>query len=123
MNIKKIYRYFKEVCVSTTKATPEHLILWYYEDSLKKLYFEFIQLLEELSHDNLEYVKNKSLSSIYELLVAKPEQEKNLLTLLVNKLVSHIKNINIKYKNNINIIYIINLFNNTKKKEKNNKTK
>jgi len=39
-----------------------------------------------MSHDNLDFVKNKAISTIFELLVAKPEQEKNLLTLLVNKL-------------------------------------
>ncbi|ORX55432.1 CBF-domain-containing protein [Piromyces finnis] len=79
-------RYFKDQNVTNSGVTSKHLILWYYEDSLKKLYFEFIQALEEMSHDNLDFVKNKAISTIYELLVAKPEQEKNLLTLLVNKL-------------------------------------
>ncbi|ORX82922.1 CBF-domain-containing protein [Anaeromyces robustus] len=79
-------KYFKDQDVTNSSVTPKHLLLWYFEDSLKKLYFEFIQALEEMSHDNLDFVKNKAISSIFELLVAKPEQEKNLLTLLVNKL-------------------------------------
>jgi len=55
-----------------------------------------------MSHDNLDFVKNKAISTIFELLVAKPEQEKNLLTLLVNKLVC----IYINYYNKIMLYYI-----------------
>jgi len=41
-----MFRYFKDHDVTNSSVTPKHLILWYYEDSLKKLYFEFIQALE-----------------------------------------------------------------------------
>jgi ribosome biogenesis protein MAK21 len=42
--------------------------------------------LEKFSLDPLEFVKAKALSAIHELLSKKPEQENNLLPLLVNKM-------------------------------------
>jgi ribosome biogenesis protein MAK21 len=69
-----------------TNLTDEQLILMYFEDHLKTLYFEFITLLEKLSHDSILYVRMKIVSHIFALLKAKPEQEANLLRLGVNKL-------------------------------------
>ncbi|KAI9359205.1 CBF/Mak21 family-domain-containing protein [Zopfochytrium polystomum] len=79
-------KYFRDRPLFSSDVTERHLIMWYFEDQLKKLYFEFLQLLEELSKDPLSYVKSKALFYICELLVAKPEQEANLLSLLINKL-------------------------------------
>lgn len=70
------------------KVTNRHLLRWYFEDCLKTKYFELLKTLESLSHDTLVAVKLSSLNITYELLVNKPEQEQNLLRLLVNKLVS-----------------------------------
>ena len=64
----------------------EQLILMYFEDHLKSLYFNFITMLEKLSHDSILYVRMKIVSHIFSLLKAKPEQEANLLRLGVNKL-------------------------------------
>lgn len=66
--------------------TNEQLILMYFEDHLKTMYFEFITLLERLSHDSILYVRMKIVGHIFSLLKAKPEQEANLLRLGVNKL-------------------------------------
>ncbi|KAL5035406.1 hypothetical protein BDV3_005343 [Batrachochytrium dendrobatidis] len=79
-------KYFVDQPVLSKKTTREHLILWYFEDALKKAYFSFIQLIEELTKDPLPHIKNKMLSIVFDLLTAKPEQEQNLLSLLVNKL-------------------------------------
>eukprot|EP00842_Homolaphlyctis_polyrhiza_P005964 jgi/Hompol1/6369/HPOL_004958-RA len=79
-------KYFVDQPVLSKIATPVHMIVWYFEDVLKKAYFDFIQLLEELAHDLLSHVKSKALGTIFELLSSKPEQEQNLLTLLMNKL-------------------------------------
>lgn len=49
-------------------------------------YATFISSLESLSLDNLEFVKDRAIKTIYDLLVSRPEQESNLLSLLVNKL-------------------------------------
>jgi ribosome biogenesis protein MAK21 len=62
------------------------LVLFAFEDRLKKLYFEFLGSLEQLTHDTLPYIRSKAISHILDLLVTRPEQEKNLLLLLVNKL-------------------------------------
>ena len=43
-------------------------------------------MLEEASRDNLEFLKEKALKAIAQLLLTKPEQEARLLSALVNKL-------------------------------------
>lgn len=49
-------------------------------------YASFVETLDTLSRDNLEFVKDRAVKSMYELLSAKPEQEARLLAALVNKL-------------------------------------
>lgn len=39
-------KYFADQPFMNGKCTPTHLILWYFEDVLKKFYYRFIQLLE-----------------------------------------------------------------------------
>lgn len=68
------------------KITQAHLISWVYEDWLKETYFKIIQLLEIWCSDEIEYSRMKAIDFVYALLKDKPEQESNLLTLLVNKL-------------------------------------
>ena len=63
-----------------------HLISWAYEDWLKTTYFEILKTLESWSNDEIAFARGKSVEYIYELLRDKPEQEANLLRLLVNKL-------------------------------------
>lgn len=43
-------------------------------------------MVEEASRDNLEFLKEKALKALAQLLIAKPEQEARLLAALVNKL-------------------------------------
>lgn len=68
------------------KITEMHLIAWVYEDWLKDTYFKILQLLEAWSSDEIEYSRSRALDFVYGLLKDKPEQESNLLRLLVNKL-------------------------------------
>ncbi|TQV95981.1 CCAAT-box-binding transcription factor [Cordyceps javanica] len=68
------------------KISEEHLISWIFEDWLKAVYFKIIQLLEGWCSDEIEYSRIKAVDFVYGLLKEKPEQETNLLTLLVNKL-------------------------------------
>lgn len=63
-----------------------HLIAWAYEDWLKKQYFEMLKILEGWSNDEVEYSRNRAVTFVWELLKEKPEQEENLLRLLINKL-------------------------------------
>ncbi|KAF2266795.1 CBF-domain-containing protein [Lojkania enalia] len=63
-----------------------HLIAWAYEDWLKKQYFEMLKIIEGWCNDEVEYSRSRSLTFIWELLKEKPEQEENLLRLLINKL-------------------------------------
>ena len=66
--------------------TNPHLIFWVFEDWLKTTYFQIIQLLESWSRDEVGHFRTKALDFVYGLLSEKPEQEANLLALLVNKL-------------------------------------
>lgn len=68
------------------RLTRAQLIMWAYEDWLKGAYFKVIQLLELWCSDEIEYSRSRSLDFVFGLLRDKPEQEANLLRLLVNKL-------------------------------------
>lgn len=68
------------------QITKAHLISWAYEDWLKELYFEMLKVLEGWCNDEVEYARSRAVTYVYELLKEKPEQESNLLRLLVNKL-------------------------------------
>lgn len=63
-----------------------HLVVWAYEDWLKRTYFEMLQVLENWCGDEVDYARSRAVTYVYELLKDKPEQEENLLRLLVNKL-------------------------------------
>jgi ribosome biogenesis protein MAK21 len=77
---------FKEYPLMHPQMNNQHLILWYVEDCLKKYYWEFIKILEQETHDVVYFYKTKGVDILWSLLVEKPEQERNLLLLLVNKL-------------------------------------
>lgn len=68
------------------KLTKAHLIMWAFEEWLKNTYFKIIQLLELWCSDEIEYSRSRSLDFVFGLLRDKPEQEANLMRLLVNKL-------------------------------------
>jgi ribosome biogenesis protein MAK21 len=78
--------YFRDRPLWDKGIKDEHLIVWAYEDFLKKYYFEFLQTVEALSHDTLLHVRHNMVTCMHDLLAGKPEQEQNLLKLLVNKL-------------------------------------
>lgn len=63
-----------------------HLISFAYEDWLKTTFFEVLQVLEQWCNDEVAYARAKAVDYVYSLLKDKPEQEANLLRLLVNKL-------------------------------------
>ncbi|KAK1757553.1 CBF/Mak21 family-domain-containing protein [Echria macrotheca] len=66
--------------------TEAHLAMWAYEDWLKGAFFRILQLLEMWCSDEIEYSRSRALDFVFGLLRSKPEQEANLLRLLVNKL-------------------------------------
>ncbi|KAI9819961.1 MAG: hypothetical protein M1827_006531 [Pycnora praestabilis] len=63
-----------------------HLIYWAYEDWLKNMYFDMLKILESWCSDEVEFARGRAITYVWELLKEKPEQESNLLRLLVNKL-------------------------------------
>ncbi|KIK87379.1 hypothetical protein PAXRUDRAFT_831842 [Paxillus rubicundulus Ve08.2h10] len=79
-------KYFRDQPLAHPGVDDQHLLVWYFEDWLKKYFFSVLQSLETLSTDPLPYVRTQALSFIYTLLREKPEQEHNLLRLLINKL-------------------------------------
>lgn len=66
--------------------TKAHLISWAYEDWLKDSYFDMLKVLEGWCNDEIEFARLRAVTYTYELLKEKPEQEANLLRLLVHKL-------------------------------------
>ncbi|KAI9483678.1 MAG: CBF/Mak21 family-domain-containing protein [Benjaminiella poitrasii] len=78
--------YFADRPLASDDVQDSHLLLWAFEDHLKKTYLEYLKMMEELARDTLMYVRNNMVVCMFDLLVNKPEQEQNLLKLLVNKL-------------------------------------
>ncbi|XP_027337939.1 CCAAT/enhancer-binding protein zeta [Abrus precatorius] len=72
--------------IPETKDGYSLLLFWYWEECLKQRYERFVVALEEASRDMLPALKNKALKSIYVLLSRKSEQERRLLSALINKL-------------------------------------
>ena len=67
-------------------VTESHLVFWAYEDWLKSIFFEVLKILETWSNDEVVFARGRAVDYIFSLLKEKPEQEMNLLRLLVNKL-------------------------------------
>jgi len=65
---------------------PVHLITWAYEDWLKTTFFEVLKIIESWCNDEVAFARGRAVDYCYQLLKDKPEQEANLLRLLVNKL-------------------------------------
>ncbi|KAL2042872.1 hypothetical protein N7G274_004632 [Stereocaulon virgatum] len=63
-----------------------HLIVWAYEDWLKSTFFEVLKIIETWYNDEVAFARGKAVDYVCQLLKEKPEQEANLLRLLVNKL-------------------------------------
>ena len=78
-----------------------HLISWAYEDWLKSIYFEVIKIIETWCNDEVVFARGKAVDHVSQLLREKPEQEANLLRLLVNKLGDSDKKIASKASYNI----------------------
>ncbi|GAA5841724.1 hypothetical protein JCM11251_007066 [Rhodosporidiobolus azoricus] len=62
------------------------LVLFAFEDWFKKWFFQILQALEQMSVDPLAHPRNQAVMHLANLLRDKPEQESNILRLLVNKL-------------------------------------
>lgn len=60
--------------VPANKEGSRHLLFFFVEDCLKKRYSSFVTGLEECSRDNLEFLKDKALKAMYDLLRSKSEQ-------------------------------------------------
>lgn len=83
---RKLKQFAKQVGLGSSGVTDLHLLIWTYEDWLKSFYFEVVKVLEGLCSDQLEFARSHAVGYVWELLKEKPEQEANLLRLLVNKL-------------------------------------
>jgi len=83
---RKLKAFTKQVGLGSSAVTDLHLLVWTYEDWLKSFYFEVLKVLEGLCADQLEFARSHAVGYVWELLKEKPEQEANLLRMLVNKL-------------------------------------
>ena len=76
------------------------LIISHLEDQIRAAYKKFLDALVTVSHDNLEALKMKSLRTLFDLFVNNPEQEKYLLSSMINKLGKlHLKNYVLSFAN------------------------
>ena len=69
-----------------SSLTKTYLTILAFEDWLKATYLQIIRLIEVWCNDEIIFSRLKAIDYVFELLREKPEQEANLLRLLVNKL-------------------------------------
>ena len=82
-------KYFSEQPLTRAADAPnerKRLMYWHVEDLVKRAYSRFVNALDALSRDPLPVLKEKSVKAAYELLRSRPENEKALLDVIVNKL-------------------------------------
>ncbi|KAJ2806088.1 RNA-binding ribosome biosynthesis protein mak21 [Coemansia guatemalensis] len=79
-------RHFADQPIGARNVSRAHWIMWAFEDKLKRYYFDLIQVMESMSYDSVLHTRQNMIVHFEELLEQKPEQEQNLLRLLVNKL-------------------------------------
>ncbi|KAL6568326.1 hypothetical protein OROHE_004010 [Orobanche hederae] len=72
--------------LADTKDGYSLLLFWHWEECLKERYEHFVLALQEASLDVIVKLKSLALKTIYTLLKSKSEQERRLLSALVNKL-------------------------------------
>jgi ribosome biogenesis protein MAK21 len=70
----------------SSKMVDRCLVAWAFEDQLKHQYAAFVERLELLSTDNLDFIKERATKTAFQLLLHRSEQEGQLLKLVVNKL-------------------------------------
>uniref|UniRef100_A0A8C7Z248 CCAAT/enhancer-binding protein zeta n=1 Tax=Oryzias sinensis TaxID=183150 RepID=A0A8C7Z248_9TELE len=83
---KRPFDQIEEMASGTRDARDRRLIVWYFEHQLKHHVAEFVSALDSVSHDTVAATKAKALATAHELLCNRPEQERALLTHVVNKL-------------------------------------
>ena len=84
--LKYFYQQDLEGLPTNAKTLDRCLIAWEFEDRLKGQYATFVERLEALSTDNLEFIKERATKTAFQLLLHRSEQEGQLLKLVVNKL-------------------------------------
>ncbi|ORY90226.1 CBF/Mak21 family-domain-containing protein [Leucosporidium creatinivorum] len=77
----------------TREELERTLVVYAFEDWLKKWFFTVLQALEQMSVDPLPHPRTLAVVHLSNLLRDKPEQEGNILRLLVNKLGDSNRNI------------------------------
>jgi len=66
-------------------AFTERCVVAFFEDYLKTAFAAFVQVLGEAAHSAVVFLKTKAIRTVQALLAAKPEQERVLLGIIVNK--------------------------------------
>ncbi|KAL3632097.1 hypothetical protein CASFOL_025081 [Castilleja foliolosa] len=72
--------------LSDTKDGYSLLLFWHWEECLKERYEHFVSALQDASLDVIVKLKSMALKIVYTMLSSKSEQERRLLSALVNKL-------------------------------------
>lgn len=76
----------RNFAVSRNALSKRHLAYAMFESELKEIFREFLSIVDDCSKDAVVHFKQKAARVCFDLLVAKPENEKALLALLVNEL-------------------------------------
>ena len=77
---------FSSRCVSNQYVCDSQLLLWWFEGELKRVYSLFLNAVESGCRDEVFHFKDLCIKTLYRLLCDVPEQEKRVLTILINKM-------------------------------------
>jgi ribosome biogenesis protein MAK21 len=89
---QKLYTFSKNPLIlhhsnNESQLKEKDLLQAYYEHCTKELYRDFINnVLEPITHDDLEFYRKYSLNCLQILISSKPEMEETILSIIVNKL-------------------------------------
>ncbi|RYH17488.1 hypothetical protein EON65_28500 [archaeon] len=84
-NDRPLYN-FAHLPFTKPEFTVKHALLGWYEKELRLRYIRVLQVVEKSLKANLMYFRRAALTTVYDLLLAKPEQESKLLSMIVNKI-------------------------------------
>lgn len=76
-------------------AKDSGLLLFYFEDQLKRIYSEFIKNVESMAKAHQQFVREPAIKALGELLKAAPENEQALLAVLVDKFGDPLKQVSV----------------------------
>ncbi|XP_049847867.1 CCAAT/enhancer-binding protein zeta-like [Schistocerca gregaria] len=77
--------FFHKRPLNGENVSEEHLVYWFFEHTLKSIFLQYLNVMEEVSQKSVLFVKCKILNYLHDMLIERPEQEHLILSRLLNR--------------------------------------